>query len=136
MRLLHTFQCSFCKTWAKSTIKSNLAPIRCIACLRLVAFKYSSEISEAEWTERSRRPVEFLSPHPVAVVPPESRPKKCGRLTCQVRKPKAELLNGRFCSEECGAADSVELAERLDNLRRMYRERPWYGASDAVKGIA
>jgi len=134
--LVHRYRCSFCHTWAATTIKTSHPPLKCALCLRLMAFMFSAEVDEAEWQDRNSRPVEFVSPYMVASVAPELREKKCGRLTCDVRKPKNELLNGRFCSEECGAKDSVELAERLDNLRRMYAERPWYGATDAVKGIA
>jgi hypothetical protein len=90
-----------------------------------MAFGYSVEIDEAEWQDRSRRPVEFRSAHPVAVVPQELREKRCGRLGCYVWKPKADMLNGRFCSEECGALDSLDVAAGLEIREKLYRDMPW-----------
>ena len=125
-RELHTYRCSFDKTMAFSTVKApSTVPIKCVLCLRIMAFQWSSEIPEDEWQDRNRRLVEFRSAHPVADIPPELREKKCGRRGCHVWKPKPELLNGRFCSEACGAADSEELAAGQAQIDQLYREMPW-----------
>ena len=124
-RLLHYYRCSFDQTTAKSTTRTNQPPIKCALCLRLMAYQWSSEISEAEWHERNLRPVEFVSAHAVAVIPPELREQKCSRRGCYVYKPKPELLNGRFCSEACGAADSLEIEEMGRRLDKLYTEQPW-----------
>jgi len=124
---LHTYQCSFCKTTAFSTIHARRCgvPIKCVLCLRIMAYQWSETIPEAEWQDRNRRPVEFRAAHAVAVIPPEQRTKRCGRRGCLVYKPKAELLNGRFCSEECGAADSLDVAASLERIEKLYQEHPW-----------
>ena len=136
VRLLHYYRCSFDQTTAKSTTRTNQPPIKCALCLRLMAYQWSSEIDEAEWHERNLRPVEFVSAHAVAVIPPELREKKCGRRECYVYKPKPELLNGRFCSEACGALDSEEMAAGMERIDQLYRDMPWLVRPSKAKEIA
>jgi hypothetical protein len=125
-RYLHTYKCSFCKVVAFSTVKNPaMSPLPCIQCHRYMAYQWSKPLTEAEWQARNVAPIEYRSPLPAAVVPPESRDRQCARRGCLVWKPPAELLNGRFCSEACGAQDSRDMAAFYDRLEQMYQEMPW-----------
>lgn len=128
MNELHTFQCPACKTVATTTIKPSPggAPaIRCSVrwCQRTMRFLFSTEVEPAVWEECHRQPIKFTTPQIGAVVPPEDREKRCARQGCRVYRKKADLLNGRFCSEECGALDSLDQEaywQRIEALREKY----------------
>ncbi len=133
---LHTYRCSFCKTTASSTLRMTDPPLKCVLCRRIMGFLYSTPISADEWKARNLNPPVFLSPHEIAQVRPEDREKRCHRLGCvQYRKP-GEMLNGRFCSEECGALDSIHREEVLRRRAKLHQEMPWLRPDQTMKESA
>jgi hypothetical protein len=131
---LHYYRCSFCKTVASSTLRMTDPPLKCVLCLRLMAYLYATPISAEEWQARNLNPPVFKSPHAIASIRPEDRETKCARLGCHEYRTKAEMLNGRFCSEDCGAKDSEELAAIHERKEKLYQEMPWLRQREVTRG--
>lgn len=88
-----------------------------------MAFLFSTEVDAAVWQACHAKPIQFSTPLAAAVVPPEDREKRCARQGCREYRKPADLLNGRFCSEACGAQDSVDMDahwQRIEALRAKY----------------
>jgi hypothetical protein len=120
---LFTYRCPQCKGVAIATIRLSDPPMKCPLCRWSMVYLYATPVSAEEWQARNLNPPVFRSAHEIAQVRPEDREKRCGRLGCVQYRKASELLNGRFCSEACGAKDSLETEaywQRIETLRKKY----------------
>lgn len=120
---LHTYQCSFCRSTATTSVKSS-GLVKCRLCFRLMAFLFSVPIETDEQREQAAGPIVFRFGG-VSLAPPTEPTKRCARRGCYTYKPVSDLLNGRFCSEECGAQDSRDFKAFMDRLEDLYQRKPY-----------
>lgn len=120
-RDLHTYQCGNCKTLATTTVR--LSPLRCQVCRSFMTYGWSAPIVSDEDRARAAKGIVF-SPGRMPLEPIPSI-QRCGRRGCGQYRPPAALLNGRFCSEACGAKDSEDVAAQLERIEQLYQLNPW-----------
>lgn len=119
---LHIYLCPTCKMLAASSVKIP-TPLRCPTDWTWMRFQYAAPIETDGQREIAK--VGLLFNPFVPPVKPEDRMKKCGRTGCLTHRRQSELLNGRFCSEACGAQDSKDMEAMGARLKALYERKPW-----------
>ena len=122
---VHTYRCSFCGTTATSTIRITQPPLKCVLCLRFMAFKYSSPVTQAEWNARNLNPPTFYTPHEVSTTPYTKR--ACDTCRAHVERGLMVILSGvgKFCSEDCAQVGVLQHQQFMERLSKVKEEMPW-----------
>jgi hypothetical protein len=123
---LHLYMCSFDHTVASSTVRISPmhTPIKCIRCLRIMAYKWSQPITtEAERAIAARGVV--FNPFTPSTTPFTKRP--CDE--CRELVEKDALIHlpavGRFCSMDCADKGVAKHEAFMQRVAKVKQDMPW-----------
>lgn len=120
--LLHIYQCSFCAVIATSTVKTSYPPIRCNACRRIMAFKWTQAIRTQAERDIASAGVMYNPFMPRAAIK-----RTCDTCHCFLFEDELLIVEGlgKFCSQRCADVESEKHAAGLERVAILRKEQPW-----------